>query len=237
MPVSISYGNAHMVFYPPSNKLYDKPPLILSPHSGPTAHFAPVLDSKVYHWTSRGFAFAAINYRGSSGFGKAYRNALNGQWGIVDAADCIDALDYLKDLVDPTKCVILGSSAGGFTALAAITQTNAFAAAISLYGVTDLKSLHTHKFESHYNDTLASSFAPMDHIDKIQTPMLLLQGTDDKIVPPSQSQALFDALQKRNIPCEYLLIEGEGHGFRTGSGIEKAYTAQENFLNQILELK
>ncbi|MCP5492035.1 MAG: S9 family peptidase [Chlamydiales bacterium] len=242
-PISINYGSAHMFFYPPSNKLYDLPPLIVSPHSGPTAHYAPTLNLTVEYWTSRGFAFAAVNYAGSSGFGKAYRNRLNGQWGILDAADCINARQYLKDqqLIDSTKCAIIGSSAGGFTALATITQTDAFAAAISLYGICDVKALCTctHKFESHYNNTLIGTYShsPIHHVDKIRTPVLLIHGSEDKIVPPSQSEALYSALKARSIPCEYKLIEGEGHGFRSADAIKTSFLTQESYLKSVLELK
>lgn len=242
-PISINYGNAHMFFYPPSNKVYDLPPLIVSAHGGPTAHFAPTLNLTVEYWTSRGFAFAAVNYAGSSGFGKAYRDRLNGRWGIADTTDCINALEHLKEqkLIDPKKCVIMGGSAGGFTALATITQTNAFAAAVSLYGICDIEALCecTHKFESHYNNTLTGTYSnsPIHHIDKIQTPVLLLQGSEDKIVPPSQSEAFYSALKAKNIPCEYKLIEGEGHGFRSADAIKTSFLTQERFLKSILELK
>ncbi|MCB1109331.1 MAG: S9 family peptidase, partial [Chlamydiia bacterium] len=260
LPVPISFTNrssdlVHLFFYPPTNPHCcgpetEKPPLILRCHGGPTAHAMPAFNLEVQYWTSRGFALADLNYGGSSGYGKAYRERLNGNWGIVDVHDALDAAEHLasKGLVDPKRMVVKGGSAGGYTALAAITFGQTFAAAVSLYGIADLEALThtTHKFESHYNDTLIGPYpqsqhlyqdrSPIHHLDKIHRPVLLLQGTEDKIVPPAQAQMLYEALTKKGIPCTYHLFEGEGHGFRSAATIQKAIELENTFYMQLFNI-
>ena len=257
LPVAISFQNRsnqtiHLFYYPPTNPAFtslpsEKPPLIMRAHGGPTAHAAPVFNLEIQYWTSRGFAYADINYGGSSGYGKAYRERLNGNWGITDVHDTIDAADYLAKhgYVDPDRMAVKGSSSGGYTALAAATFSNTFSAAVSLYGICDLEALTktTHKFESHYNDSLIGPYparsdlykdrSPINHLDKLSCPVLLLQGAEDKIVPPGQAEKLYQALTQKGIPCTYHLFQGEGHGFRTASTLQKAIQLETNFYTKI----
>ncbi len=257
LPVSISFKNrtdqtVHLLYYPPTNLNYtgvptEKPPLIMRAHGGPTAHAAPVFNLEVQYWTSRGFAYADVNYGGSSGYGKAYRERLNGNWGIVDVHDTIDAAEYLANqgYADRKRMAVKGSSAGGYTALAAATFSNTFAAAVSLYGICDLEALttSTHKFESHYNNSLIGPYpegkdlykerSPINHIDQINCPVLLLQGSEDKIVPKEQAEKFHSALLQKGIPCTYHLFEGEGHGFRASETIEKAVQLETDFYASI----
>ena len=244
MPVSYSQGDLHLFFYPPTKISAEKPPLILRCHGGPTGHSSPTFDTVIQYWTSNGFAIADVNYRGSTGFGRAFRDKLLGNWGIVDVEDAIRAAEFLcdNDLVDPKRMVIKGSSAGGFTTLAAITQTNIFAAAVSLYGISDLSTMNatTHKFEASYNDNLIGTDpkalidrSPITHADKINTPVLLLQGSEDKIVLPKQSEKLKAALDQRGVPCQYILYEGEGHGFRCADTIQDVIRAEEDFYSKL----
>lgn len=245
----------HAFYYPPKNPNFqapegELPPLLVRVHGGPTARSYHALSFTTQYWTSRGFAFVDINYGGSTGFGRSYMKRLEGNWGIVDLDDTLSAVQYLVDkgLVDPNRLLIHGGSAGGYTTLAALAFHNLFAGGTSLYGVSDLEMLcvDTHKFESKYNDILVAPYpeeietirarSPITHVDKITTPILLLQGDEDTIVPPNQSFAIFEALKKKKIPTGILLFEGEGHGFRKKENVQKALDAQLYFYAYILGL-
>jgi dienelactone hydrolase len=237
-------------FYPPKNKDFkgtDQPPLIVKSHGGPSAHVTSSLNLEIQFWTSRGIAFFDVNYGGSTGYGRKYRQRLKGNWGIVDIDDCTNGALYLAKLgkVDPKKMVIKGGSAGGYTTLAALTFKDVFKAGASYYGVSDLEALtqDTHKFESHYLEGLIGPYpeqkerykkcSPIHHTDKLSCPVILFQGAEDKVVPPSQSEILFDALKKKKIPVAYLLFEKEQHGFRIAENIKKSLDAELYFYSKI----
>lgn len=239
---------AYGFYYPPKNPNCkgpegEKPPLILKCHGGPTGHVNPVFSMEIQYWTSRGFGWCDVNYGGSTGYGRAYRDRLKGNWGIVDVADMINAALYLvqEGKVDREKLIIRGSSAGGFTTLCALTFHDLFRAGTSLYGVGDLESLQheTHKFESHYNDWLigppsqieglSKKRSPLYHTERLNVPVLFLQGSEDKIVPPSQSEAMYEALKKRGVPTKYILFEGEQHGFRKSETLIRALEEETRF--------
>lgn len=244
---------AHAFYYPPHNPDFhgpsrEKPPLIVMSHGGPTSAARPQLSLAVQFWTSRGFGVVDVNYRGSTGYGRAYREALNKNWGIVDVDDCIAAARHLVERgdVDPQRLVIRGSSAGGYTTLCALTFHDDFAAGCSLYGVADLEALatDTHKFESRYLDGLVGPYpeqadlyrerSPIHHTDKLDTPMLILQGLDDEIVPPAQAEMMAGALRAKGVPFAYLPFEGEQHGFRQATNIRRALEAELYFYAQVL---
>jgi len=188
-----------------------------------------------------------VNYRGSTGFGRDYREALKQRWGVVDVEDCDHGVQYLVEqgLVDSNRVAIRGGSAGGFTALAAVAMTSTFKAAASLYGVTDLTALavDTHKFESRYLDSLIGDYpaekmlyeqrSPINHADSIDSPVIFLQGLDDRVVPPSQALAMIDVLLGKNIPVAYVPFEGEGHGFRQSQNIQQAFAAELWFYSRV----
>ncbi len=245
--------SAHAFFYPPTGAGCaapdgELPPLVVMGHGGPTAHSAPSLSLKVQYWTSRGFAVVDVNYGGSSGFGRAYRNRLRDAWGVVDVADCIAAARSLAEAgrVDPDRIVIRGGSAGGFTVLRALQESDLFAAGTSLYGVADLTALaeETHKFESRYLDRLIGPYpeaeeiyrerAPLSHTDDLSSPLLVLQGSEDEIVPPSQSEAIVAAVAAKGLPHAYVLYEGEQHGFRQASTIVASLEAELWFYGRVL---
>ncbi|MRW90334.1 prolyl oligopeptidase family serine peptidase [Duganella sp. FT80W] len=260
IPTSISYASAngrtaHAFYYPPRNRDYaapegSKPPVIVIGHGGPTGMTVNTLNLKTQYWTSRGFGVLDVNYGGSTGFGRAYRDLLKGQWGIVDVEDCVYGAQALveRGLADGERLIIRGSSAGGLTTLCALTFHNVFKAGASYYGVSDLKGLDqdSHKFESHYNEYLIAPKAqadavyaqrsPINHTDKLSRPMIFFQGLDDKVVPPQQSQMMVDALKKRGIPVEYVELEGEGHGFRKAENIIRTLEAELNFYQNIFKL-
>jgi len=259
IPTSISYASngrtAHAFYYPPRNKDVQapdgsKPPLIVIGHGGPTGMTVNTLSLKIQYWTSRGFGVLDVNYGGSTGFGRAYRDLLKGQWGIVDVEDCVNGAKALveRGLADGDRLIIRGSSAGGLTTLCALTFHDVFKAGASYYGVSDLKGLDQdcHKFESHYNEYLSAPKAqadaiyaqrsPINHTDKLSRPMIFFQGLDDKVVPPQQSQMMVDALKKRGIPVEYVEFEGEGHGFRKAENIIRTLEAELNFYQNIFKL-
>ncbi len=244
---------AHAFFYPPTGPGLagldgERPPLVVIGHGGPTAHTDPTLNLKVQYWTSRGFAVADVNYGGSSGFGRAYRQLLNDSWGIVDVEDCINAARHLADagLVDGERLCIRGGSAGGFTVLAALTQSDVFAAGTSLYGVADLEALatDTHKFESRYLDGLVGPYpgaksvyeerSPINHTDGFSCPLLVLQGDEDEIVPMNQAEAIVAAVAAKGIPHAYVLFEGEQHGFRKAENIVRSLEAELWFYGRVL---
>ena len=230
------------------------PPLVVRIHGGPTAAARPEFSTSVQFWTTRGFAVADVNYRGSTGFGRKYRDQLRGRWGVADVEDCIAVTRYLAGggLVDGERCVIRGGSAGGFTALAAVCfqrdwgADGAFAGACSLYGVTDLAALaaDTHKFESRYLDGLVAPLpegaavyrerSPLFHAERLSRPVLLLQGAEDKVVPPAQAEVLVAALETNGVPHRYVLFQGEGHGFHLAETIVEALRAELEFYGEVL---
>ncbi|WP_239153975.1 prolyl oligopeptidase family serine peptidase [Amycolatopsis sp. FDAARGOS 1241] len=245
---------SHALFYPPANPDFtgpegSKPPVIVVVHGGPTSNAVPVLSLGIQYWTSRGFGVVDVNYAGSTGFGRAYRRELNGTWGVLDVADCIAAVRWLagEGRVDGGKLLIRGGSAGGYTVLAVLAREDTpFAAGTDLYGVADLEALaaETHKFESRYLDRLIGPYperrdvylerSPIRHIDAFSRPLLVLQGADDPVVPPKQSELIVDALRARKVAVAYLLFEGEQHGFRKARTLRRALDAELSFYSRIL---
>jgi len=245
---------AHALFYPPAHPERtgpqgELPPLIVEIHGGPTSAASPVFSTGVHYWTSRGFAVVDVNYGGSTGYGRAFREELLGQWGIVDVADCLAAARHLARTgrVDGERLTIRGGSAGGFTTLAALARDDTpFAAGADLFGVADLEALarDTHKFESRYLDRLVGPYpdardvyverSPIHHVDRFTRPLIVLQGSEDPIVPPAQSETIVDALRDRKVPVAYLLFEGEQHGFRRAENIRRALDAELSFYAQVL---
>ena len=217
-------------------------------HGGPTAAAVPVLSTAVQYWTSRGFAVVDVNYGGSTGYGRGYREQLYGQWGVVDVADCLAAAGWLADRgrVDRDRLCIRGGSAGGFTTLAALARPDtAFAAGADHYGVADLTALaaDTDKFESRYLDRLVGPYpeerelylerSPIQHVERFDRPLIVLQGAEDAIVPPNQSEKIVNALRDRGVPVAYLLFDGEQHGFRRSENIRRALDAELSFYSQV----
>jgi dipeptidyl aminopeptidase/acylaminoacyl peptidase len=243
---------AFALFYPPRNPDYvapagERPPLVVRLHGGPTSNASTALDLGKQLLTSRGIAVVDVDYGGSTGYGREYRRRLDGEWGIVDVDDCVAAARYLVERgdVDPVRMAIEGGSAGGFTTLAALAFRDVFAAGISLFGVADLKLLmtDTHKFESRYLDRIVGPYpeaadryhdrSPIHFADDIGVPVLILQGLDDKVVTPEQSEMIVAALAVRHVPHAYLAFEGEGHGFRGAYAIRRTIEARLSFLGQI----
>ena len=243
---------AHAIFYPPANPDYgapqgELPPLIVYAHGGPTAAVTNALDLLDQFWTSRGFAYLKVNYGGSSGYGREYRQRLNGRWGVVDVEDCVNAARYLVDrgLVDRDRVAITGGSAGGFTVLRALTETRVFKAGASHYGVTDLELLHsdTHKFESRYDESLVGRWpedrelywerSPIHAVDRISAAVILFQGLEDRIVPPNQAELIVEALRRKGLPVAYLPFVGEQHGFRMAKNIKRALEAELYFYSRV----
>lgn len=242
----------HAFFYPPANSRAsvpqgEKPPMIVLVHGGPTARAQDGFSFKVQWWTSRGFAVLDVNYGGSTGFGRAWRNRLQGQWGVVDVADCIAACRYMvaTGRVDPKRIAIRGSSAGGMTVLLALATSDLFAAGVSLYGVTDLRALaqETHKFEARYLDGLVGPWpeaeevyvarSPLSVANRIRAPVLLLQGEDDEVVPPSQAHAMAAALRAAGVACTLHEFPGEGHGFRKEATLRQALQMELAFYGRV----
>lgn len=250
VPQSIRYPSmngrtSYAFYYPPTNADFapqpgELAPLIVIGHGGPTGMATSTLKLATQFWTSRGIAVLDVNYGGSTGFGRAYRDLLKGQWGVVDVEDCVAGANYLADqgLVDRARLVIRGGSAGGLTTLCALAFFDVFKAGASYYGVSDLKGLDadSHKFESHYNEYLIAPKAqadavyaersPINHTDKLRRPMIFFQGLDDKVVPPPQSEVMVEALRARGVPVAYLTLEGEGHGFRKAESIVRTLEAE-----------
>ena len=257
-PVSFPSGpngerTAHALYYPPTNPEVEAPegeapPLLVLIHGGPTAMARGRLDLAKQYWTSRGFALVDVNYGGSTGYGRPYRELLQGSWGIVDVDDCIAAAMYLADqgLADRDRLCIRGGSAGGFTVLAALVQSDVFAAGASSYGVADLTALaeETHKFESRYLDGLVGPYpearavyedrSPINHIDRLDSPLIVFQGLEDEIVPPNQSEMVVEALKARGVTVEYHAFEGEQHGFRKSESVVAVLEAELAFYGRVL---
>jgi len=246
-------STAHAFYYPPSNPDFEgpageRPPLIVEIHGGPTSHRSPELRRSLLYWTSRGFGVVDVNYGGSTGFGREYRERLRGTWGIVDTADCINAARHLADQgdVDPERLLIHGGSAGGYTTLCALVFHDAFASGASYYGVADAETLarDTHKFESRYLDGLIGPYpeaadtyrrrSPIHHADRLRSPVILFQGLEDEVVPPSQAEAMAAALKANGVPHEYIAFEGEQHGFRRQETIVRCHEAELAFYGRIL---
>ena len=246
-------STAYALYYAPRNPDYlapddERPPLIVMSHGGPTGMAFAYMRPEVQYWTSRGFAVVDVNYGGSSGHGRAYRERLVGQWGVVDLADCVNAARHLAATgrVDGRRMVIRGGSAGGYTTLCALVFSEVFAAGASHYGVADLAALarDTHKFESRYLDRLVGPYpaaeevyrarSPIHSFDRLDRPVIVFQGLDDKVVPPAQAEMLVEALRRRGIAHEYIAFEGEGHGFRKAENIAKALEAELTFYSRVL---
>jgi dipeptidyl aminopeptidase/acylaminoacyl peptidase len=243
---------AHALYYPPTNPEFvapdgEKPPLLVLTHGGPTSNASTGLDLTTQLMTSRGIAVVDVDYGGSSGYGRAYRRRLDGMWGVVDVDDTVAAARFLGERgdVDPDRLVIEGGSAGGYTTLAALAFRDVFAAGITHYGIGDLELLEVepHKFESHYSRRLVGPYpeaveryrqrSPIHFVDDIDCPVLVLQGLDDHVVPPTQAEAIVAALASKGIPYAYLAFEGEGHGFRGAVAIRRTLEARLDFLGQV----
>lgn len=239
-------------FYPPRSPDFDapqgaRPPLLVICHGGPTGSTFPDLKPSYQYWTSRGFALLDVNYGGSTGFGRAYRQRLAGQWGIVDVADCIEgARDQVRrGVVDGGRLVIRGGSAGGFTTLSALAFHDVFQAGASYYGVADLEALarETHKFESRYLDGLVGPYpeaapiyrerSPLNSADRLTRPVIFFQGLDDPVVPPAQAETMVAALGARRVPHAYLTFPGESHGFRRGEVRARCLEAELYFYSRV----
>jgi acetyl esterase/lipase len=238
----------HGLYYPPTlagtqGQPGTDPPLVVTCHGGPTGNADAGFDPVVQLLTSRGYAVAAVDYAGSTGYGRAYRDRLRGRWGEADVDDCVDAALHLaaQGLADPSRLAVRGSSAGGLTALGALVRSDAFAAAVSWYGVTDLLALvaATHDFESRYTERLVGPLpeaeedyrrrSPLHRVTDITGSVLVLQGLDDPVVPPSQAEAMVAALRARGVTCRYLAFPGESHGFRRAETLAKCFEAELEF--------
>ena len=239
---------AYAWYYPPQNKDYvapsgELPPVFVKSHGGPTAAASVNLSLRIQYWTSRGFGYLDVNYGGSIGYGRQYRERLKGNWGIVDVRDCINAARYLvrQQLADSERLVISGGSAGGYTTLAALTFYDTFKAGASYYGISDLEILarDTHKFESRYLDGLVGVYpeekelyqqrSPIHYLDRLSCPIIFFQGLEDKVVPPNQAQMMVDAIKEKGLPVAYVTFADEGHGFRQAANIKTAIESEFYF--------
>ena len=248
------HETAYAIYYPPANADYtgpagDRPPLIVESHGGPTAMTLAQLSLDIQFWTSRGFGVVDVNYGGSTGFGRAYRERLKGQWGIVDTEDCINAARYLAQQgeVDGRRLAIRGGSAGGYTTLCALVFHDDFAAGASYYGVADCEALatDTHKFESRYLDGLIGPYpeardvyyarSPIHFADRLSCPVILFQGLEDRVVPPSQAERMVEVLRAKHLPVAYLAFEGEQHGFRKAETIRRTFEAELYFYSRVFD--
>ena len=244
--------SAHGFYYPPKNRdtvgpANEKPPLVVMSHGGPTSSTSTSLRLSIQYWTSRGIAVLDVDYRGSSGYGRAYRDALKGQWGIADVDDCAHGALYLvaQGKVDGNRLAITGGSAGGYTTLCALTFRHTFKAGASHYGISDLEALakDTHKFESRYLDGLIGPYparrdlyverSPIHFIDRLACPMILFQGLEDRVVPPNQAEKMLAAVRAKGLPVAYLTFEGEQHGFRKAENIKRVLEAELYFYSKI----
>ncbi|MDQ3668424.1 MAG: S9 family peptidase [Acidobacteriota bacterium] len=243
---------AHGFFYPPQNPDYlapdgERPPLLVKSHGGPTSAAATALSLTIQYWTSRGIAVLDVNYGGSTGYGRAYRERLRDQWGVVDVDDCANGARYLvsEGEVDGNRLMITGGSAGGYTTLCALTFRDTFKAGASHYGVSDAETLtkETHKFESRYLDGLLGSYpekqgnyfqrSPINFTDRLSSPTIFFHGLDDKVVPPNQAEVMVEALRAKGIPVAYVLFEGEQHGFRQAKNIKRALDGELYFYSRV----
>lgn len=243
---------AHAFYFPPCNADFeapdgDLPPLIVRGHGGPTGQSSCAFALKIQFWTSRGFAVLDVNYGGSTGFGRAYRNLLKGRWGVVDVEDTAAGARWLveRGLAHPECLAITGGSAGGYTTLCALAFGDVFRAGASHYGIGDLKALarDTHKFESRYLDRLIGKWpadkaiyeerSPLLHADRLNCPVIFFQGSEDKVVPPNQAEAMVDALRRKGIPVAYVLFDGEAHGFRQAANIKRALETELAFYGRV----
>jgi dipeptidyl aminopeptidase/acylaminoacyl peptidase len=244
---------AHGFYYPPTNPGFEapageRPPLIVQSHGGPTSHATPALEREFLYWTSRGFGVVDVNYRGSSGYGRSYREGLNGSWGVVDTEDCVGAATSLaaSGEVDGARLTIRGGSAGGYATLCALVFHDEFAAGASYYGVADAEALahDTHKFESRYLDGLIGPYperadlyrerSPINFVERLQAPLILFQGLEDEVVPPNQAETMAAALERNGIPYAYLAFAGEQHGFRRAETQIRCLEAELYFYGRIL---
>ncbi len=244
---------AHAIYYAPRNRDCtappgERPPLKVVSHGGPTAAATPTLDLEVQYWTSRGFAVLDVNYGGSTGYGRPYRERLQGQWGVVDVDDCCQGALYLagQGQADPARLTISGGSAGGYTTLCALAFRQVFKAGASYFGVSDAEALarDTHKFESRYLDSLIGPYpaaaalyrqrSPVHYCQQIACPVIFFQGLEDRVVPPSQAEVMVGALRARGLPVAYLAYEGEQHGFRRAENIKRSLDAELYFYGRVL---
>jgi dipeptidyl aminopeptidase/acylaminoacyl peptidase len=257
IPQSIEYPTeggltAHAFFYSPQNRDYvagqdEKPPLLVISHGGPTGAATTTLRLMIQYWTSRGIGVLDVNYGGSTGYGRRYRERLNGNWGVVDVDDCVNGALYLveRGLADGDRLIIRGGSAGGYTTLAALTFRDVFKAGASYYGVSDLEALEQdcHKFESRYNTSLIGPYperqdlykarSPIHFTDNLSCPIILFQGLEDKVVPPNQAEMMFDAARAKGLPVAYIPFEGEQHGFRQAKNIKRALDGELYFYSKV----
>ncbi|HTG85946.1 MAG TPA: prolyl oligopeptidase family serine peptidase, partial [Pyrinomonadaceae bacterium] len=243
---------AHGFFYPPQNPDFrasdgEKPPLIVKSHGGPTAAASTALSLSVQFWTSRGFAVLDVNYGGSTGYGRQYRERLNRKWGIVDVDDCVNGAKYLvnRGEVDGKRLIITGGSAGGYTTLCALTFRKAFKAGASHFGVSDAEALvrDTHKFESQYLTGLLGPYparkdiyferSPINFPERLSCPVIFFQGLEDKVVPPNQAEKMVEAIRAKRIPVAYAAFEGEQHGFRQAKNIKRALEGELYFYSRV----
>jgi len=255
-PEVIEYPTTHdrtafAFYYPPQNQDYraegGAPPLLVKCHGGPTGAASTLLSLGLQYWTSRGFAVVDVNYSGSTGFGRAYRKRLNGNWGIADVEDCCKVVEYLcqKGLADPKRVAISGGSAGGYTVLSALTFTDTFSVGASHYGIGDLEALvrDTHKFESRYLDNLVGPYpfgkqiyqarSPLNHVERLNCPVIFFQGLEDKVVPPNQAESMVAALKAKKIPTVYAAYPGEQHGFRKAQNIITTLETELSFFLKV----
>lgn len=243
---------AHAFYYAPKNKDYtapegERPPMLVKSHGGPTAATSASFNLGIQYWTSRGFAVLDVNYGGSTGYGRAYRERLKNTWGITDVNDCANGAKYLatQGKADENRLVIAGGSAGGYTTLCALTFQDTFKAGASYYGVSDLKALaeDTHKFESRYLDGLIGRYpedaaiyeerSPIHAVDRLSCPVIFFQGDEDKIVPSNQAEMMVNALRDKGLPVAYVLFEGEQHGFRKAENIKRALDGEFYFYSRV----
>jgi len=259
VPEAVTYKvgdrDVHAFYYPPANPDVTappgtQPPLIVVTHGGPTGATIDVLDPKVQFWTSRGFAVLDVNYSGSTGYGRPYRDRLKGQWGIVDVEDAVGGAQAMvaAGRADANRLIIRGGSAGGYTTLAALTFHDTFKSGASYYGISDLEVLQqdTHKFEARYNDSLIGPYpeakaiyrerSPIHFTDRLACPIILFQGLEDKVVPPNQSEMMADAVRKKGIKVKYVAFEGEQHGFRKAENIIRSLEEELTFYRDVFHM-
>jgi dipeptidyl aminopeptidase/acylaminoacyl peptidase len=243
---------AHGFFYAPKNRDFaapadEKPPLLVISHGGPTSAASTALRYAIQYWTSRGIAVFDVNYGGSSGYGRDYRDRLRGRWGIVDVDDCVNGVRFLVERgeVDGNRVAIRGGSAGGYTTLCALTFRDVFKAGASHYGISDLEALarDTHKFESRYLDSLIGPYparrdvyverSPIHFTERLACPMIIFQGLEDKVVPPNQAEKMAEAVRSKGLPVAYLTFAGEQHGFRKAENIKRVLEAELYFYAKV----